>query len=155
MRLVVGEGGGPGMSEPVRIVRERVRERDCEMCAQRFTVGAKGRIPSYCSPACRQRAWALRRAGETLGRGDPRPQVVREVVDRVEQVFTETPTEGFWPSRARPWAEGLDQLAAQLTNPRSPLHREHWQHRRLNASLIRVLTALDQATPGGLANLDH
>jgi hypothetical protein len=37
---------------------------------------------------------------------------------------------------ARAWVELLGELGAQLADDRSPVAREHWQHRRLYDSLV-------------------
>jgi hypothetical protein len=57
------------------------------------------------------------------------------------------------PSAAREWSELLEQLAVQLSDPESDLASRHYDHRRLYQGLLTALTALSEATPGGLENL--
>ena len=127
-----------------RVARERLTRRECECCGVRFEVAALGRPPRYCSQACRQRAWELRRAGALLeAGGDPRPEVVREVV--------EVP---IAPSRPREWCALLERLAAELADPGSEVATRHYDHRRIYGRLVAAFNALDAATPGGLDALE-
>lgn len=142
-------------------VSERVIGRGCAGCPKSVTYSGRGRPPRYCSPACRQRAWALRQAEQALGTpADPRPAVVREVVERVvvrevePRVAAAAASTGT-PSRSRDWENALEVLAAQLDDADHPLAREHWRHGRLLVALDRVRRALDAAHPGGLGRLDR
>ncbi len=124
-----------------------------------------GRRGWYCSNTCRQRAWALRTAGEQLAAGqDPRPRVVREVVERVTErvqvrpvpipgVTPPAPATSAVPTDARGWAALLGQLEQQLLDERSPIAGAHWNHRRVFEALVRASTALGRAHPGGLDQL--
>jgi hypothetical protein len=49
----------------------------------------------------------------------------------------------------------LKQLRAQLNDPSSDVARRPWDHARLYDALGQALTALDAATPGGLAWLER
>jgi hypothetical protein len=49
----------------------------------------------------------------------------------------------------------LKQLRAQLNDPGSDVARRPWEHARLYDGLGQALTALDAATPGGLAWLER
>jgi hypothetical protein len=44
----------------------------------------------------------------------------------------------------------LTELRRALTDNRSPVHREHWKHRKLYDDLLAAVAALDQAHPGGV-----
>jgi hypothetical protein len=148
------------------VVDERVVARDCDACGRLFRPARRGRPARYCSPACRQRGWALRQAEHALGTpADRRPAVVREVVERVLQperrplaptppapVAAGAASRGV-PTRAREWVRLLEQLADQLGDESSPMAREHWDHRRLHSQLERVLVQLAKAHPGGLEHL--
>jgi hypothetical protein len=59
------------------------------------------------------------------------------------------------PTDARGWARTLARLSAQLSDPGSDLTRAPWEHLRLYDALCDALTALDTATPGGLAWLER
>ncbi len=59
------------------------------------------------------------------------------------------------PTDVRGWATLLKQLRAQLDDAGSELVSRPWEHPRLYDGLGQVLTALDGATPGGLAWLDR
>lgn len=147
--------------------RETVIERECAGCGIRISYAGRGRRARYCSHACRQRAWALRTAERQLGTDtDPRPRVVREVVERERVVVRPGPVSGARlnvpapspptpptppaPTRARDWAELLTALEEQLATPEHATARHHWEHRRLYAALAGVVTALGKAHPGGL-----
>ena len=128
----------------------------------------RGRPATSCSAACRQRAWALRAAERQINAGaDPRPTVVREVVERETVVRIEPPTitRAFLdakeaadravaapsvPATGRGWVLLLAGLTDQLVDSAHPVAREHWQHERLYTALMTALAALDGAHPGGL-----
>lgn len=138
---------------------ERVVERECEACGTSFAPAGKGRPPKYCSDPCRQRAWALRRAGQQLGQGDPRPRVVREVVDRETVVVRArpapmtrltAPTVLAEPTTGRGWVELLGKLAAQLQDPGHVTANNHWHHQKLYETLVQAMASLGRAHPGGL-----
>jgi hypothetical protein len=136
-------------------VHERVVERECEACGTRFEPPGRGRPARYCSARCRQRAWALRHAAEQLEKGDdPRPQVVREIVDRetvvVQAAPASVPATAIAPTRPRHWIGLLDELADQLADPGHAAAKEHWHHQKLYDSLVLAVAALGRAHPGGL-----
>jgi hypothetical protein len=145
-------------------VRERVVSRECAACGQPVVYAGRGRPGRYCSAACRQHGWALRKAEQQLTTGaDPRPRVVREVVERTTErvVVRRAPVTSYAvpvrasaapaaPVRPRDWVRLLGELEGQLGDPAHPLARQHWDHPRLYAALVRAVTALGQAHPGGL-----
>jgi hypothetical protein len=59
------------------------------------------------------------------------------------------------PTDVRGWVLLLKRLRAQLNDPGSDVAKRPWEHARLHDSLGQVLTALDAATPGGLAWLER
>lgn len=82
--------------------RRRLAVSTCAWCTGPIEVKARGRLPKWCSAACRQRAWEQTRA-TTSGR-DP----VQIVERRIEVPVPELP-------RQDQWISVLEQLAAQLT----------------------------------------
>ncbi len=131
----MGEG-----AEQARVIRERMVRRECRRCGTGFTQRAKGRPAMYCTPACRQQAWAQRHPRVDRDPGPPAPAVVHDIVERT-----------LAPRPAAPdWISLLGLLAEQLGDDRTALVREHWHHRRLFTALQNAATALDTAHPGGL-----
>src|SRR4051794_13948132 len=89
----------------------------CGWCGQSITLGATGRVPKWCSPACRQRAWVQRQAaGEDGAFAKVVDHVVEVEVERrvpvVERV--EVPVQ---PKGAE-WPAVLAQLVKQLESGR-------------------------------------
>jgi hypothetical protein len=168
----VGANGGDQADtvSETELARERVVSRECAGCGKPVVYAGRGRPGRYCSAACRQRAWALRTAAGQLASGaDPRPRVVREVVERTTErvVVRAAPVTTYAvparvvaaptaaPERARDWEAVLAELAGQLGDPAHPVAAQHWGHPRLYAALVRVVAALGQAHPGGLDQLDN
>lgn len=158
LAAAAGAGNGAGR------VRERVVSRECAACGRSVVYAGRGRPGRYCSAACRQRAWALRHAQQQLATGaDPRPRVVREVVERTTErvVVRPAPVTSYAvpgraptaPVRARDWVAVLGELERQLGDPAHSLARQHWDHPRLYTALLHAVTALGQAHPGGLDQL--
>jgi hypothetical protein len=97
-------------SEPVPATR-REAAATCGWCGGPVLVKAVGRIPKWCSPACRQRAWEQSRAAAS-GRSSV------EIVERVVQLppppavatsaAPATPTHGEWVPVLRELADQLD-----------------------------------------------
>jgi hypothetical protein len=87
--------------------RRRNAATVCGWCQGPIQIKAAGRIPKWCSPACRQRAWEQARAAAS-GRA------AVQVVERVVHVPVErhsTPRHGDWPGLLR-------ELTAQLDSGR-------------------------------------
>jgi len=87
--------------------RRRKAATVCGWCQGPIQIKAAGRIPKWCSPACRQRAWEQSRAAAS-GRA------AVQVVERVVHVPVErhsTPRHGQWPGLLR-------ELTAQLDSGR-------------------------------------
>ena len=97
----------------VRTRRHRRRQlvarqpRAAAGCGGRIEIKTTGRIPKWCSAACRQRAWEQSRAAAS-GRS------AVEVVERVVEV----PVEREHTPRREEWPTLLRQLTAQLDDGR-------------------------------------
>jgi hypothetical protein len=87
----------------------RLAAATCGWCDGPIEFKARGRIPKWCSAACRQRAWEQSRAAAS------RRSAVRIVERRVE-IPAQEPAQSTATSRPRhhKWVEVLDELAAQL-----------------------------------------
>lgn len=134
--------------------------RTCAECGEEFEQRKRGRPSVYCRPACRQRAWALRQARATIDAAAP--QISSEPVGAPPEPPPAQPAargragaSPAAPTNVRGWALALKQLAIQLNDPDSDVARQPWEHAWLYDSLGRALTALDAATPGGLAWLER
>jgi hypothetical protein len=85
----------------------RAAARTCEWCGGSIEVKSRGRIPTWCSAACRQRAWEQARAAAS---GRSAIQVVERVV--------EVPVERVRAPRREEWPAMLRELATQLDTGR-------------------------------------
>jgi hypothetical protein len=84
---------------------------------------------------CRKRASELRRAAAQLDRGDLRPEVVRELVEKIVEVpLRAAAVDGT----AEEWSTILEQLIATLGDPNSVLVRCDHDHQRLYRHLMRL-----------------
>lgn len=88
----------------------------CGWCGTSIKVARVGRMPKWCSPACRHRAWEQRRAAES-------GLVAVEVVDRPVEVIrevtkTETVPVVVSPTSAKHWSDLLTTLADRLDQGR-------------------------------------
>ena len=92
---------------PTETDRRRLAASTCGWCGGPIEYKARGRIPKWCSAACRQRAWEQSRAA-TSGRS------AVQIVERHIEVPMQQPV----PSPARPrhqeWVAMLGELATQL-----------------------------------------
>jgi hypothetical protein len=89
--------------------RRRQAATSCGWCGERMKPKARGRIPKWCSPACRQRAWEQARAAAS-GRS------AVEVVERVVEIPVR-PIPGVELARHprhQEWVPLLHELANQL-----------------------------------------
>jgi hypothetical protein len=93
----------PALAAPTR----RAAATACGWCGGVLAVKATGRIPKWCSPACRQRAWEQARAAAS---GRAAVQVVERLVE-VPVARERTPQREEWPALLR-------ELAAQLDDGR-------------------------------------
>lgn len=87
----------------------RLAAATCGWCDGPIEFKARGRIPKWCSSACRQRAWEQSRAAAS-GRSAIR------IVERRVEIPAEQPAPSAANLRLRHqhWVEVLDELAAQL-----------------------------------------
>lgn len=88
----------------------------CGWCGTNITVARVGRMPKWCSAACRHRAWEQRRAAES-------GLVAVEVVDRPVEVMrevirTETVPVVVSPTSVQHWSDLLTTLAERLDQGR-------------------------------------
>lgn len=87
--------------------RRRLAASSCGWCGGPIEYKARGRIPKWCSAACRQRAWEQSRAA-TSGRS------AVQVVERRVEIPVEK--QALPPARPRhaDWVGVLNELARQL-----------------------------------------
>jgi hypothetical protein len=112
-----GAGSAEATSAAADPTDRRRAATTCGWCGGPIQPKARGRIPTWCSPACRQRAWEQSRAAAS-GRA------AVQVVERRVEVPTRLPL-----SR-RDWPQALHELAQQLddgrittaTSPGCPSH---------------------------------
>lgn len=122
--------------------RERLISTQCRACGADIDYAGTGRRPFYCSAACRQRGWSLRQAGAQLDRGDPRPEVVREVVERTRDVERVVPIERpARPQLAVDWIPLLEQLDRQIRDDPASLMRGPDDFQHLAATVLRLYHA--------------
>ena len=86
----------------------------CGWCSAPIAVQATGRLPKWCSPSCRQRAWHQRRAASGLAAVDvvDRFIEVEKEVKVVEQIEVNVPPTGA------AWPAALTELAKQIDTGR-------------------------------------
>ena len=99
-----------------RLRRQPGQTVECGWCGRPVDVPARGRVPSWCSSACRHRAWEARRANRDNA---PVVQVVTRTIEVekpvVRMVEVRVPAE---PHSAQEWAEMLELFAARLAQGR-------------------------------------
>ena len=91
--------------DPAEVTERRRAATTCGWCGTPMQPKARGRIPKWCSPSCRQRAWEQARAAESG------LAAVKVVERRVEVAVAAAPTR-------RDWARLLHDLARQLDDGR-------------------------------------
>ncbi|WP_147312523.1 hypothetical protein [Thermomonospora umbrina] len=121
--------------------------RDCDWCGAWMEYSGRGRPRRYCSKSCRNRGSEVRRR-PTEPTAPTGPGLTEE---QTRQMAVLTGDLLRPPVTARDWAALLDDLADDLAA--GPLRTKHFDHRHLYAGLVRALTALDEAHPGGLDSL--
>lgn len=88
----------------------------CGWCGTSITVARVGRMPKWCSPACRHRAWEQRRAAES---GLAAVEVVDRPVDVVREVTkVETVPVVVSPTSVKHWCDLMTTLADRLDQGR-------------------------------------
>ena len=101
------------MSRRRRPMPVRGQSIPCAWCGEQITVAATGRLPKWCSQACRQRAWVQRKAAES----DLRPvEVVERIVEVevVREVYVVERVEVPVMPKGAAWASALAELVRQL-----------------------------------------
>lgn len=87
----------------------------CGWCRAPIAVRATGRLPKWCSPSCRQRAWQQRRAAAS-------GLAAVDVVDRFIEVEKEVTVVEYVhvtvPPRGAAWPAALTELAKQIDTGR-------------------------------------
>lgn len=98
------EAGHEGTAESAALpaAARRCAAQLCGWCGGPIEVKARGRIPSWCSPACRQRAWEQSRAAAS-------GLAAVRIVERAVQVDAE-----LLPPKHAEWVALLAELTHQL-----------------------------------------
>ncbi len=89
----------------------------CGWCSGPVVVKSRGRIPRWCSPTCRHRAWEQSRAAAS---GAVAVEVIDRVVQRVveKRVEVERRVEVPAPLRGPGWAAAITELTRQVDTGR-------------------------------------
>jgi hypothetical protein len=98
-------GAAPTPQEGTETPPRRLAARTCGWCAGPIAIKATGRLPKWCSPSCRQRAWEQSRAAASG------LAAVRVIERRVEIPTPVAPRRQDWPRL-------LADLARQLEDGR-------------------------------------
>src|SRR5687768_3045729 len=101
------------MSRKSRPLTARGQSIPCAWCGETITVRTTGRLPKWCSQACRQRAWVQRKAAES----DRRPVEVFERLVEIEverEVRVVERIEVQVMPKGAAWASVLAELVRQL-----------------------------------------
>ena len=106
----------PKPKGPPAARRLRPTELACGWCAQPIAVKAAGRIPSWCSTACRHRAWEQNRAAAS---GRTGVRIIERIVEvqRPAPIIRAAKTPPALP-RGSGWDNVLHELARQLDTGR-------------------------------------
>ena len=110
----------------------------CGWCGEPITLAHTGRVPKWCSQACRQRAWVHRQAAAET-------HAVVEVVDHVVEVEVQRRVpvvervEVVLQPKGAEWPAALGQLVKQLESGRL-------YERDLQALAVAVSEVLDALT---------
>jgi hypothetical protein len=120
--------GTPSVETSLNAAR-REAATECAWCGDAITRKARGRIPEWCSPPCRQRAWEQRRAAAS-GRS------AIEIVERHIPIPVTAPE----PRHAE-WNAHLRRFATQLDD--GSVYRDL---RALAQSLNEVIAAFTRRT---------
>ena len=97
------EVGTKGVRRPAQVLK-------CGWCGGTLVMPWRGRTPKWCSPSCRTRAWAARRAAEA---GDAEVRVVDRQIEVVREVSVEVE-----PQSVAEWSALVRKLAKRLDNGR-------------------------------------
>ena len=91
--------------------RQRPDTVTCGWCEATVTVAPTGRVPSWCSPACRHRAWEQQRAAAS---GRAAVQLVERIVHVEVTVPVVETVEVVALPKGRGWADAMGELARQI-----------------------------------------
>lgn len=123
--------------------RERLVSVECARCGDEIEYAGTGRRPKFCSASCRTRAYSLRQAAADLGRPDPMPARVREVVER--EVVRERGAQ--LPRTAEEWLPLLEILTQQMRTRPLSLARSREELGELTEAARELLAALTGQPP--------
>src|SRR6478672_9283651 len=85
----------------------------CAWCGTTIVIARTGRVPKWCSPACRQRAWVHRQSATSeAGPVEVVERVIQTEVERVVRVVDRV--EVVIQPRGSAWPPVLLELAKQL-----------------------------------------
>ena len=87
----------------------------CGWCRESIPVRSTGRLPKWCSPSCRQRAWQQRRAAES---GLAAVDVVDRFIEVEKEVKVVERSEVTVPPRGAAWPAALTEPAKQIDTGR-------------------------------------
>jgi len=116
--------GGERPVEPVLVQLvnnegDRATKLQSPWCATVFPVKPRGRVPTWCSPACRQRAWEQARAAAS---GRSAITVVERVVNTPvftpRLVYVQQPPPDITRRSPQEWADQLHELARLIDSRR-------------------------------------
>ncbi len=97
----------PGVARPGHRLPGQVVS--CGWCGSPIAIPARGRVPKWCSPTCRHRAWEQRRAAAS---GLAAVDVVTHRVEVVAPAPEQRPS--LAPRTINEWSRLLDDLARKL-----------------------------------------
>ena len=83
----------------------------CGWCRETIAVRSTGRLPKWCSPSCRQRAWQQRRAAES---GLAAVDVVDRFIEVEKEVKVVERSEVTVPPRGAAWPAALTERERQI-----------------------------------------
>lgn len=87
----------------------------CGWCREPIAVRSTGRLPKWCSPSCRQRAWQQRRAAES---GLAAVDVVDRFIEVEKEVEVVERSEVTVPPKGAAWPAALTELERQIDTGR-------------------------------------
>ncbi len=109
----------PALVQLVNNEGDRATQLQCPWCATVFPVKPRGRVPTWCSPACRQRAWEQARAAAA---GRSAITIVERVVNRSvftpRLVYVQQPPPDITRRSPQEWADQLHELARLIDSRR-------------------------------------
>jgi hypothetical protein len=98
----LGDRGAAVMPQEVNLTARRLATQTCGWCGEPIAVKATGRLPKWCSPSCRQRAWEQSRAAAS---GLAAVRVIERLVEVPKPI---APRRHDWPHLLRNLARQLE-----------------------------------------------